>query len=72
LLVNEGRLLKVGDYPDEWGNKIFVYSNKSLGSSRVLPAEAQIEAVRKVILSPGLIPMKLSGPKSPETTLASQ
>lgn len=38
LIVKEGGFFQVGDYPDEWGNRIYVYSNKRPEESRVKPA----------------------------------
>lgn len=35
LLVGEGGFHKVAEYPDEWGNRIFVYSNRNAEISRV-------------------------------------
>jgi SAM-dependent methyltransferase len=35
LIVSEGVFSKHREYPDEWGNGIFVYSNKDLQDSRL-------------------------------------
>jgi len=39
LLVNDGGFIKVAQYPDEWGNGIFVYSNRNADVSRVKQSE---------------------------------
>jgi 16S rRNA A1518/A1519 N6-dimethyltransferase RsmA/KsgA/DIM1 with predicted DNA glycosylase/AP lyase activity len=35
LIVNDGIFSKQREYPDEWGNGIFIYSNKNRQSSRL-------------------------------------
>jgi SAM-dependent methyltransferase len=34
VIVDKGIFSKVGDYPDEWGNRIFIYSNRRDSNSR--------------------------------------
>tara|TARA_R110002049_G_scaffold288373_1_gene470777 strand:+ start:852 stop:1607 length:756 start_codon:yes stop_codon:yes gene_type:complete len=35
LIISNGAFSKIKDYPDEWGNQIYLYSNKSLEHSRL-------------------------------------
>jgi len=35
LIIGEGVFSKIKEYPDEWGNQIYVYSTKSLEHSRL-------------------------------------
>jgi hypothetical protein len=29
LIINQGKFIKMNEYPDEWGNKIYTYSNRN-------------------------------------------
>jgi hypothetical protein len=35
VIVNQARFSKIWDYPDEWGNRIYIYSNFSIQRSRM-------------------------------------
>lgn len=35
-VIRQGIFIKIGSYPDQWGNGISIYSNKGFKSSRLL------------------------------------